>query len=337
MGMEKKGASDAPTMLHRALRIGLLGASRIAPISLIGPAKGERNITIVCVASRVADRARAFAARHGVPTSAATYEALLARNDIDLVHIGLPVSEHARWTIEALKAGKAVLCEKPLSRNATEARQMVEIARQAGRPLIEAYHYLFHPLIQRVLSIVRSRELGAIRQAKAQFRAMLPASDWETRWRPELGGGALLDLGCYPVHILRQVFGAEPVVASSRAQMQHGVDAEIAADLCFPHGATAEINASMVSQEFSAGLWLSGERGNLAVTNFVLPHLGSEFSVETAQGQRSESVDGTSTFVWQLRHVGEVMLRRRLPMTGGEDAIRTMVVLDTIRRTAGLN
>src|SRR5262245_47834132 len=149
------------------LRIGILGAARIAPMALIRPARSVPEAAISAVAARDSARAQAFARKHGIGRVAPSYDALITDPDIDAIYNPLPNSLHAEWSIKAMRAGKDVLCEKPLASNADEARSMVEASRRSGRLLIEAFHYRYHPLAARMKSIVDSGALGAVHHIEA--------------------------------------------------------------------------------------------------------------------------------------------------------------------------
>ena len=142
------------------LRIGILGAARIAPSALINPAKGNVEVVVAAVAARDASRAQAFAAKHGIAGVHEGYESLIADPEIDAVYNPLPNSLHGRWTRAALAAGKHVLCEKPFAANAAEAREIAELAAKSKRVVMEAFHYRYHPLALRIEQIIASGELG---------------------------------------------------------------------------------------------------------------------------------------------------------------------------------
>jgi len=173
------------------LRIGILGAARIAPMALVRPARSVPEAAVLAVAARDETRARRFAARHGIPRVHRGYAELLADPEIDAVYNPLPNSLHCEWSIRALEAGKHVLCEKPLASNADEARRMTEAASRAGRVLVEAFHWRYHPLAERMKAIVESGELGRVRHVEASccFPLLLPG---DIRYRLDLAGGALL-------------------------------------------------------------------------------------------------------------------------------------------------
>src|SRR5215467_13402600 len=146
------------------LRIGTLGAARITPAALIKPARNSTEAEVVAVAARDRSRAQAFASKHGIPQVCDSYGALVNAPDIDAIYNPLPNGLHAEWTIAALEAGKHVLCEKPFTSNAKEAEEVAAVAeRHSDRVLMEAFHYRYHPLAQRMRDVVDSGELGEIR------------------------------------------------------------------------------------------------------------------------------------------------------------------------------
>jgi predicted dehydrogenase len=316
------------------LRIGLLAASKIAVPAVIAPAKDRADVTITAVAARDPTRARAYAETHGIAAVAEDYAALIARDDVDVVYVGNPISGHAEWTIRAVEAGKAVLCEKAFALDAAEGRAMVAAAKAANRPLLEAFHYRFHNVIRRAEAIVRSGELGRLNQARATFDAAIPYSADEIRWRADQGGGALGDLGSYPAHALRTLIGAEPEVTAARIEMREGVDAATSAELRFPGDLSASLSCSMVAERFDATLILTGEDGELSIRNFVGPQMGCSFRVRIGDQTRSEPTDGPTTYAAQLDHLVAVMRGDVEPLTGGADAIANLALMDAIRAAA---
>ena len=315
------------------LRIGLLGAARIAPGAVIIPARARDDVVVTAVAARDKAKAEAFAATHDIAGVADDYDALIHRGDVDVVYVGLPVAGHAEWTIKALEAGKAVLCEKSFCMDAAEAKAMVAAGENAARPLIEAYHYRFHKVLRRAEAIIRSGELGQLTSARASFDVTIAYNPDEIRWRADQGGGALGDLGCYPLHALRTLIGAEPVVLQSRIVEQHGVDASTWAKLGFD-GFEAEINCSMIPERREASLTITGERGQMDILNYLAPQIGCRFTVIVDGVTREEPVDGPTTYAAQLEHLVEVMTGRTKALTGGEDAIRMMTAMDAIKAKA---
>jgi predicted dehydrogenase len=322
------------------IRIGILGAARIAPRGIVTPANELLGAEVVAVAARDADRARIFASQHSIPMSFGSYAELVARDDIDLVYCALPPSAHAEWCSAALASGKHVLVEKPFASNAQDATQMVAAARAAGKHLLEGFHYRFHPLFERALAALRGGAIGRIRHVEAAFNADLPDTPGELRYIESLGGGALMDLGCYCMHWIRTVAGEEPTVVSASARCgSPGVDLDVEAELAFTSGPTASLKCSMQPDDgkLFRRLRVHGDKGLLELDNPVTPHAGATLSIEGETADLPQIVSGgETTFHFQLRHVLEVIEGRARPLTGGDDAIGNMRAIDAVYRAAGL-
>ena len=327
-------------MAENLIRIGLLGASKIAVPAVIGPSADIDGVEVSAVAARDVERAAVYAAEHGIANVVTDYAALVASDDVDLVYNGLPPSQHMEWSIAAMANGKDVLCEKPFALNAGQAKQMVEKAAEYGRTLIEAFHYRFHPLFERVMQIITSDEIGGVQHLTASFKVRIPYRPGELRHELELGGGSLMDLGCYTVHWVRTVMQSEPTVISASARQERsGVDVAMDAVLEFAGGVKAELSCSMAEDlppKRRAQLIVTGDKGTLTVINPLSPHGGHEFIVESANGKRSEEIAGETTYHHQLRHVLDVLAGDAQPLTGGADAVANMVIIDAIYRAANM-
>lgn len=322
------------------IRIGILGAARIAPRGIVTPANELLGTEVVAVASRELSRARDFAAEHSIPMAFGSYSELVARDDIDLVYVPLPPSAHLKWCRAALANGKHVLVEKPFSCNAEDAAQMVAAARAADRHLIEGFHYRFHPLFLRALEALRGGTIGRIRHIEAVFNADLPDTPGELRYIESLGGGALMDLGCYCMHWIRTVAADEPTIVRASARCgPPGVDLAVEAELAFTSGPTAVLKCSMQPEDgrLFRRLHIEGDKGVLEFENPVSPHAGATLAIESDPPSTPQIVaGGETTFHYQLRHVLDVIAGRAQPLTGGEDAVNNMRALDAVYRAAGL-
>jgi len=316
------------------IRIGLLGASKIAPPAVIAPAAANPAFEVTAVGAKDPARGRAYAEAHSIPGVAAGYAELVRREDVDVVYNALPPSAHAEWTIAALEAGKAVLCEKPFCMTAAEARAMTEAAATRGQVLLEAFHYRHHAVFRQAERLARSGALGRLRRASAEFQVNIPRSADELRWRAELGGGGLMDLGCYPVHALRTLLASEPEVTSAEGTFEGRVDTLIAARLAFAGGVEAEMACAMVAAAPSARLTLEGERGRLEIFNYLAPQLGCRFTTTIDGVEEVRPTDGPTTYAAQLTHLGAV-LGGAAPLTGGADAVGNMAAIEAIYAAAG--
>jgi predicted dehydrogenase len=316
-------------------RIGLLGASKIAPGAVIAPAKANPDFEVVAVGARDAGRARAYAETHGIAHVAGSYAELVRRDDVDVVYNALPPAGHLEWSIAALEADKAVLCEKPFAMNAGEARHMVDAAAATGQVLIEAFHYRFHSLIREAEAMIRAGTLGAIRGGHAVLHVNIQRSPDELRWRADLGGGGLMDLGCYPIHALRTLIGEEPSVRSASGAFEGRVDTRISAELAFPGGASATVGCAMVTDAISATLTLEGELGRLEITPFIAPQRRGRLTTTIAGQTTVIEASGPSSYEAQLIHLGEVLSGKAMPLTGGKDSVANMAAIDAIYAAAG--
>ena len=318
------------------LRIGVLGAARIAPMALLAPARRTGVAQVVAVAARDGDRARAFAARHGIGAVADDYDALLARPEVEAVYNPLPNSHHAAWTIRALAAGKHVLCEKPFAATAAEARAMADAARLHGRVLMEAFHYRYHALFEQVLAIVRGGEIGALRHVEARFVIPIVQRS-DIRWRRDLAGGALMDAGCYTMSMLRHVVGGEPTVTRAAARWTRGgVDRWMRADLRFPGDVTGRLTCSLLTfPPVSIRLAARGERGAVRVFNPVAPQFLNRLTVVTPSGRRAGRVRGEPSYDMQLRAFVAAVREGRPVPTDPPDAIGNMAAIDAVYAAAG--
>jgi predicted dehydrogenase len=317
------------------LRIGLLGASKIAPTAVLGPVSKSKAFTVTAVAARDVGRARAYGETHGIAGVADDYAALVRREDVDVVYNGLPPAGHAEWTIAALEAGKAVLCEKPFARNAAEAAAMVAASERTGKVLLEAFHYRHHVVMQRALAIIASGRLGRLVEGGGVFNVGIAKTPGELRWSAEQGGGGLMDLGCYPLHALRTLIGAEPEVLSAKAEFVDGVDAEMSAELRFPGGVDASVACSMTVQRPNAVVTLTGEKGTMTIVNFLAPQMGCRFTTTVGDETIEEPTEGPTTYEAQLENLRAVLVDGDAPVTGGADAIGNMTAIDAIYRAAG--
>jgi predicted dehydrogenase len=319
------------------VRIGILGAASIAPLALINPARGNAEVVVAAVAARDVSRARAFAAKHGIARVHDSYEALIADPDLDAVYNPLPNGLHGRWTRAALAAGKHVLCEKPFTANADEAREIAGLAAKSDRVVMEAFHYRYHPLTLRVEEIIASGELGKLARVDVAFCFPLPKFS-DIRYNYALAGGAVMDAGCYAVHMARTFGGSTPEVVSAQAKLRDPrVDRAMTAELRFAGGHTGRVRCSMWSSDLlRVSARVVGDRGEVRVLNPVLPQAFHRLSIRSAGGKRVERFPRRATYAYQLDAFAAAVLRGEPVKTTPEDAIENMTVIDAIYRAAGL-
>lgn len=319
------------------LRIGVLGAARITPNALLKPAAANAEVVVSAVAARDIGRARNYATRHGIDGVYSDYEALLAAPEIDAIYNPLPNHLHGKWTRAALNAGKHVLCEKPFTANADEAREVAAAAATAERVVMEAFHYRYHPMTLRMEEIIASGELGQLRHVDAAISFPLPRFS-DIRYDYALAGGALMDAGCYAVHMARTFGGDTPEVISARAKLHDPlVDRAVTAQLRFPAGHTGTIRCSMWSSNLlQISARVIGEHGELRALNPLMPQYFHRLGVRSAQGRRVERFTHRASYAYQLDAFADSVLRQARVRTSPQDAIENMTVIDAIYQAAGL-
>lgn len=323
--------------LGHKLRIGLLGASKIAPAAVIHPAQAVPRVKVTGVAARDPARARAFADEHGIETCHDSYAALVAADDVDLVYCALPVSHHAVWTIKALEAGKHVLCEKPFAMNVAEATRMQDAARANQRRVIEAFHYGHHPAFQRCLDWVKSGLIGTVTGLQAQFNVSIPIDGVEIRSVAALGGGAMMDLGCYPLHWVQALMGGPPVsVTATGVLTGTGVDEKIEAQLRFGGGVIADVITDMgPGATLQARLSIQGELGSIEFVNPLAPHLGASLHAKVGGQTHEAAISSLSTYAYQLSDVADALFDGSALVNEGERVLQQQAALDSVYAAAG--
>jgi predicted dehydrogenase len=321
------------------LRFGVLGAARIVQWALIEPAARREDVEIAAIAARRSGAADAFAKKYGITRAYESYEALLDDPTIDVIYNPLPPHLHAEFTIKALHAGKHVLCEKPFAMNAQEAETMASAAQASGRRVVEAFHDRYHPVFDQLLRIVASGRLGSLISLEAVFNHTVPHSADEFRQDPRMGGGALIELGCYPVHWCRSLLSQEPAVVEADAILApNGCDEEMRAQLRFPGGVSAKVEACMTpGWKYHARFKIEGERGAVIAENSLLPHLGHSIIEQFDEKMRQYTVAGETTFDHQLEAFISALATGATLPTEGQDSIGNMRTIDAIYAKAGIN
>ncbi|WP_436535320.1 Gfo/Idh/MocA family protein [Actinoplanes sp. HUAS TT8] len=321
------------------MRIGVLGAARIAPAALVRPARIVDGVEVAAVAARDRDRATTFAAKHGIPVVHDGYAQLLADPSLDAVYIPLPNGRHAQWILAALDAGKHVLAEKPLTANAAQARAVQEAADRTGLVVMEAFHYRYHPVAARMAEIAHGGELGRIRRVETTMCFPLPLFS-NIRFQYDLAGGSLMDAGCYALHALRLLSPNEPRVVTARAltmKRDPRVDRAMTAEFDLGDAAKGRIRVSMWSSTlFSLRATVIGERGSMRVDNYVAPQGFNRFRVTVDGRSRREKIGGEATYTRQLRSFLAAVGGEATNLTPPADSVVTMTLIDDIYRAAGL-
>jgi predicted dehydrogenase len=317
-----------------SLKIGVLGASRIAELAIVEPAR-ELGHRLVAVAARDPQRAHVFAEKHGVERVLASYDDVLSDPEVDAVYNPLANALHAPWNLAAIAAGKPVLTEKPFARDRVEAEKVAQAAETSGITVMEGFHYLFHPVTRRALELAADGTLGELVHVEARMAMPAPEDD-DPRWSLELAGGALMDLGCYGLHVMRQL-GHPTIVRAHSEQRSPGVDAWCDVDLAFANGATGLSANSMVAADYMFTLRIVGTRGDVLVHNFIKPHDDDRLTINTPEGTTVERLGTRPSYTYQLEaFAAHVQHGASLPLDTA-DAVENMAYVDSAYRAAGMS
>lgn len=330
---------------------GILSTGRIAGVFAQGVARSKHG-RVVAVGSRDRRTAEAFAARHGIPVAHASYEALLADERVTAVYIATPHPMHVEWVVRAARAGKHVLCEKPIGMSRAEAVVAIDACRRAGVLLMEAYMYRCHPQTARILEIVKSGVLGRIGSIQATFSFHSDYKAESRTWANALGGGGILDVGGYPVSFVRLIAGAavgrpflEPSTLAGAAVLhpESGVDAYAAALLTFPGGVIAQVACGVGLVQNNAA-WIYGSEGWLQVPVPWTPNREGGQSRLLLQkrgaAQPEEIVVTTDEYMYGIEADAFASALaaglREVPQVTHDDTLGTMAALDQWRAAVGL-
>ncbi len=323
------------------IRLGLLAASRIAQQAVIDPAPDVDGIEVVAVAARDQSRADESATGWSLPLAFGSYQALIDSDQVDAVYIATPASLHRQWAIAAIEAGKHVLCEKPFAANADDARRIAEAANASDVVVMEGFHWRYHPIVGQIGDVLASGVLGRLDRIEARFDiqdGMIPRDD--IRWDLRMGGGALMDLGCYPIQWVRFAAGADPDVVSAMAECPvPGIDGRLQAELRWPSGVTGSIHTSMIAPDGGvvSNLIVRGQHATMTIDNPLAPQHGARITIETSDGgRRSIKVAKSATYYHQMVAFRDAIGDGAVFPTTADDGVRNMEIIDACYRAAGL-
>lgn len=319
------------------VRWGIMSTARHGMGTVIPAIQESKSGEVVAIASRDAARARLQAKQLGIATSHGSYEALLADPNVDAIYIPLPNHLHKPWAIKAAQAGKHVLCEKPIALNAAEAKEIVAAFANTGLKLAEAFQWRHHPQALHARDLLQKGRIGTLRLIEAGFTFML-APGHDVRWDPKMGGGALYDVGCYPISLARFMVGQEPVCVTAQARWsKSGVDEMVVTTMEFPGGVMATINCGF-TQPLRRYYNLIGTEGVLSVHHAYNPkrefpgevlRYGEDFTL--AETIRLEVINSYTLMIEDFNHAVLDNQPTRYPP---EDAIANMQVIDAIYQAA---
>ncbi len=336
--------------MEARVRWGILGTGNIAR-QFAGGMSSSRHGQLAGVGSRTREAAASFALSYGISSAYGSYDELLADTAVEAVYVSLPNSMHHEWTLKALRAGKHVLCEKPLASNAVEAREMFDVAGHCGRLLVEAFMYRSHPQTHAVLDLVRSGAIGELKLIRTSFCYRTTRIAGNIRFRPDLAGGGLMDVGCYCINFSRLLAGAEPESMEVSGHVHEmGVDDLAAGVLRFPDGVTASFTCGTTVQADNTAC-VCGSEGFIEVpVPWKPPRENATFSIVRAAPPRMDGPPKQTGPARETRTVNAVLDLYALeaddfaasmrdgtpPRVSRQDTLGNMKILDELRRRLGM-
>ncbi len=314
------------------IKWGILGSANINNRFAPWFQKAE-NARLVGIASRSIEKAEKAVEEFGAERAFGSYEKLLEYGDIDVVYIPLPNSLHVKWIIKAAESGKHVLCEKPLTLNSGEADRAMKVCRGKGVLLMEAFMYRHHPQHEKVRDVILSGRIGKAVAFHSHFSVYFDPSLDNIRWREELGGGALMDLGCYCVNSSRLIFQSEPVKAMAHriVNTDRKVDATTMAVLEFPQERYASFTCSF-SMHYSNYYEVFGSKGRIYVEPSFLPWGDGVIEIYDLLGIERISVPSVNQYLLEIEHFSHCVEEGRL-LPPAENGLANMKVIDLIRQS----
>lgn len=292
------------------IRWGILGTAGIAESAFLPALREAGDGEARVVASRDRERAERWAQEQGVARGVEGYERVVDDPEIDAIYIPLPNGLHAEWTIAALEAGKAVLCEKPLCATPEETERVLAVARATPGPLWEAFVFPFHEQMDRVREAIARHDIGEVREIWSRFHFLLDDPQ-DIRLLAELAGGSIQDVGCYPIRLARLLFDDEPALARTIADAVWtgtGVDTELWGALTFPDDRRLVLSCGLLSAEDTFSRVL-GTEGEIRMTNPFHPGADDTWTLVRADGQdaRPAAPAGERSFTPAIRHIHRVL------------------------------
>jgi predicted dehydrogenase len=322
--------------MSRIIRWGVIGTANIARVAVIPAIQAAEGSVVSAVASRDPDKAKAFAAKLEIPCFYGTYQELLNDPDIDAVYIPLPNSLHMEWAVKAMNAGKHVLSEKPLALNSDQCRMMEKAAKDNNVLLMEAFMYRFHPRTVKVKEMIEQGVIGDVSTIEASFTFRLNNPE-NIRLSADLGGGALMDVGCYCVNVIRTMIGQEPVAVSAfSVPAESGVDGSLTGLISFPGGVTAHFDCSL-TQERRERYLVAGTDGFLEVSNAFLPGT-NDCTIREVRGRSEEkihTIKGVDEYCLMVEHFTDCIINNKNPRYNAAEAAANMDVINALKKSAG--
>jgi len=319
-------------MANKVLKWGLLSTARINR-ALITPLRASKRNQLAAVASRTQEAADQYAREWKISRAHGSYEALLADPDIDVIYNPLPNHLHAEWTIKAVKAGKHVLCEKPLALSVEEVDAVQAAARKHGRVVAEAFMYRHHPQTLKVQELLKSGSLGTLKLIRGSFSFVL-SGEGDIRRNPAKGGGSIWDLGCYPISYARMVVEANPLeVFGWQVTGPTGVDETFVGQMRFADDVLAQFDSSFVIP-FHFFVEIVGSEGTLNIPRPFKPETDEKIYLTRGDTIETIKIKGQELYIGEVEDMADAILLGHKPRVALDDSRANVAVISALLESA---
>jgi len=338
------------------LRFGIMSTGNIARQFIEGINGGAQRSVAAAVGSRSIESAQAFAEKYGIATPHGSYDDLINDPGVDAIYNALPNSYHKEWTLKALAAGKHVLCEKPMGMNAAEVQEMFDAAKQADRVLIEAFMYRTHPQTKAVIAKVREGAIGEVKLIRTTFCYRTEKINGNTRFDQSLGGGAIMDIGCYCIDFARQITGEDPTTIQATGRLHDStdggaIDVSASGVLGYPSGIVSTFTCAMDTQASNLAQ-ICGTTGYIEVPVPWKPSAGmASWTLRTMTKPRQDGVPdevgaveqtfsdevGKPLYALEADAFAQAVLDGAEPFMSPADSIGNAKVIDEMLRQVGVS
>lgn len=318
--------------MTKVLNWGLLSTARINT-ALITPLRASKRNKLAAVASRSQEHADAYAKEKKIPRAYGSYEALLSDPEIDVIYNSLPNHLHAEWTINAVKAGKHVLCEKPLALSIEEVRAIQAAADRYECVVAEAFMYRHHPQTLKVQELVKSGALGTVKLVHGSFSFLL-SRDGDVRLKPEWGGGSIWDVGCYPISYARSVLGSSPLeVFGWQVTGPTGIDETFVGQMRFGNDVLMQFDSSFVIP-FHAFMEIVGSEATLNIPNPFKPNENEKIYLTRDGKTETIKIKGQELYIGEVEDMADAILLRKDPRISLADSRANVIVIQSLLESA---
>lgn len=317
---------------------GVLGTAKIAKGCTIPGMKQAESCELYAIAGRSLEKAESFRREFGFAKAYGSYEELISDKEVQAVYIPLPNDLHLKWVKAALKAGKHVLCEKPLALNAKEAEEMYRTARECGVILMEAYAYLHSPYVESLKQDVKSGLIGEVDYIESAFITQGYQEDF--RLHKEFGGGAMYDLGCYCTTMILSLIDSEPDFVKANAEFSDlGVDLATAALIRFKNGVRASFNVGMIlginSNSRFDRLYIHGTKGSIRSEVEYNQEGQVSYRIYTADGVTEKTVSIPQNYALEIEQLSRCILYGEKPHVTEKFSIKNAELIDCVLKEIG--